>query len=261
MKRNSVLIAVLLALTAMAGLTGCYGSNPVSGSQKLDTREYDNTGFDRVEVSSPIRVDLTRADTFRVSITANENIFNYIEVTQNGSILRVRLKPFFSFHNITTNVTITMPNLRALTLSGASSGEVAGFRSTGSIDLEVSGASRLDIVSLEAQELGIKVSGASRATGTVKASDANFELSGASRLEVDGSADGASMEGSGASSFQMANFYMLVATINLSGASNGNVEVNGRLDLELSGASHLTVGGDPILGNIQISGASSLSRR
>jgi len=47
----------------------------------------------------------------------------------------------------------------------------------------------------------------------------------------------------------------------LSGASNASIQVNGKLDLELSGASRLTLGGNPTMGKVQISGASSLSRR
>jgi len=254
-------IALLCMVAVVSGLAGCYGVNNITGSQKLETREFANENFSRVDVSATIRVDITRSDTYAVKVTANDNLFDYIEVTQTGDTLRLRLKPFFSFRNTTVNAVITMPDLRALNLSGASSGELAGFQSGGATDITVSGASRLDIVSLQAQDLTMEISGASRANGFVEAGDGRFTVSGASNLELNGSADSARMDGSGASSLRMADFNILNATIGLSGASNASIQVNGKLDLELSGASRLTLGGNPTMGKVQISGASSLSRR
>ena len=51
------------------------------------------------------------------------------------------------------------------------------------------------------------------------------------------------------------------ADIELSGASNGTVNLDGTLNADLSGASHLYYAGEPTLGDIDISGASSISRK
>jgi hypothetical protein len=51
------------------------------------------------------------------------------------------------------------------------------------------------------------------------------------------------------------------ADINLSGASHTSLDINGRLDVTLSGTSSVRYGGDPKLGEFNITGGSSLTRR
>jgi len=256
-----ILLSVVLILTGVAGLIGCYGVNWVTGSRETATRDYAFTDFTRVEVSSAFKVEITRADTFNVNITANENLFEYIEVTKNGDILRIRTRPFFSFHNSTLQAVITMPQLREIAVSGATSGLVKGMQSDQPLDIEVSGASRLELVNVKAADVKGDISGASRITGSLEAEDIDLEVSGASQIDLTGQAHGARLEASGASSLRMAEFYILNADVSLSGASNGNVTVNGRLDIDISGASRLTYSGNPTLGRVEVSGASSLSRR
>jgi hypothetical protein len=248
---------------------GCYGINGITGSQKIEiagsqnieTREFAYSDFDKVEVLVPLHIEISKSNVYLVSVTANDNLFDYIEVTQSGDTLRLRLKPYFSFRNITSQAKITMPDLRALEMSVASFGEIAGFQTTGDIDINVSGASKLNIINLQASYVTIEISGASRVNGFIKTEAADFEVSGASSLELNGSAEDARLEASGLSSLRLENFYVPYASVYLSGVSNGNVEVNGRLDIEISGASTLTLGGNPTLGHVEVSGASSLKRR
>jgi len=51
------------------------------------------------------------------------------------------------------------------------------------------------------------------------------------------------------------------ANIILSGASDGTINLDGRLDADLSGASTLEYIGEPTLGSLDISGASNLTKK
>jgi hypothetical protein len=263
MKRMFAIVTILLSVLAVTAgsLVGCYGINHITGSQNLETREFAYEDFNKVEVQSPFYIEISKSDVYLVSVTADDNLFDYVEVTKSGDTLRLRLKPFLSFRNTTFRATITMPDLQALEMSGASSGTMSGFQTTGAVDINVSAASKLDIISLQTSDVTMDISGASRVTGFIKTESADFKVSGASSLELNGSAEGARFEASGASSLRLQDFYVLHASVYLSGASNGNVEVNGNLDVKVSGASRLTFGGNPTLGNIDVSGASTLKRR
>jgi hypothetical protein len=261
MKKRLITGAILLLI---AVLPGCYGVNingNITGSQNLETREYDFTDFNRIEILSPFAVEISRSNDYAVSVTANDNLYEYIDVTQSGNTLRIRLRPFLSFRSTTLRAEITLPELISIEMSGASSGNVADFQTDKDVDITVSGASRLEIVSLQAADVTVEISGASRASGFVKCENTSVEVSGASSLELDGSAEGARLEASGASSLRLQEFYLLHASVILSGASNGNVEVNGTLDVDISGASRLVFGGNPQLGEVEVTSASSLSRR
>jgi len=66
---------------------------------------------------------------------------------------------------------------------------------------------------------------------------------------------------SGASHFNLDDFIANNADVNFSGASRGTVNLNGRLDANLSGASRLWYIGEPTMGDINTSGASAISRK
>jgi hypothetical protein len=134
-----------------------------------------------------------------------------------------------------------MPQLGGLTVSGASRGTVANFNST--------------------EAVSIAVSGASRVTGDITANDIGFDVSGASTIELEGSADNMTARVSGASLFSLDDFTVNNANVNISGASTGTINLDGRLDANVSGASTLLYIGDPVMGTINVSGASTLGKK
>ena len=105
------------------------------------------------------------------------------------------------------------------------------------------------------------LSGASEVTGTLKSASADIVLSGASQIRLTGSGGNVRIELSGASQADLEEFAVNDADINFTGASDGSLEINGRLDVSLSGASELQYSGNPILGDMDITGGSSLKRR
>jgi len=258
---KKAIVAVLVAVLLTAGLlVGCTGVL-ITGSGDLKTEEMDFSEFTRVEVGSAFEVEITQSDSYSVSITADDNLFNHIEVSKEGKILKIGLKPRITFGSVTLKAKITMPQLRGLDLSGATRGTVSGFSSTENVDLEVSGASSLELVDISVGDVKSDISGASKVTGDITAGDADFDVSGASTVQLEGSASDIVVDASGASRVKLAAFPVNNADIKLSGASSGTVNLDGRLDADLSGASKLEYIGEPAMGDINTSGASTLSKK
>jgi hypothetical protein len=67
--------------------------------------------------------------------------------------------------NLFRKAEITMPKLNELKLSGATNATVERFRSSEPFNLELSGASSLDLIDLHAENVEISVSGASSLSG------------------------------------------------------------------------------------------------
>jgi hypothetical protein len=153
-----------------------------------------------------------------------------------------------------------MPELSRLEVSGASRGSAKGFQSADQCDLEVSGASQLDM-DIEAGNTGLTVSGASKVTGKLIAEDTRIEVSGASTCEITGSGDQCDLEVSGASRYNAPDFRMHNTNINVSGASHATIYTSGTLNLEVTGASTLDYSGNPILSKVSVSGASKLNSK
>jgi hypothetical protein len=232
---------VLMVMSLGCGLIP--GVRTISGSGDVVTREEPITGFDRVDVSHAFQVDISQGDTFSVVVRVDDNMIEYLEVVKQGDTLKIGLEPGqgYSVRKATLEADVTMPELAGLELSGASHVAVTGFKSTKAFDVNLSGASRL--------------------RGDIEAGDATFDASGASRVTLNGSARNVTVEGSGASQIDLSDFAVADAKVKLSGASTATVNPSGTLDVDASGASDAYYLGDPTLGKVDTSGASSVERK
>jgi len=224
------------------------------------TREIDISDFASVEVDCAFRFEITRSDSYRAAITAGEKLFDYINIAKSGNTLRLSLKPCHFHTRPMVEARIAMPTLSKLRQAAATRGVVKGFCSREPFDLNLSGASSLDI-DIETGETRLEVSGASRIAGSIKTGDAEFVLSGASRADLRGSANKVSLSGWGASHLELLDFTMKDASVHLKGASQATINARGTLDVELSGASRLNHIGNPTLRTVSVSGASTLCQR
>ena len=257
--KKAIVAALMVVLLTSGLLVGCGGA--VKGSGNLETQTFDFTGFTHVEVGHAFEIELVQSDSYGVTITADDNLFKYIQVSKEGATLKIGVEPITALWSATLKAEITMPQLRGLALSGATRGTVSGFSSTENLDIKVSGASSLDLVEMSAGDIDFEISGAGRVTGDIIAGDADFEVSGASSVQLQGSASDIVIDVSGASRAELAAFPVNNADVKLSGASRGTVNMDGRLDVNLSGASRLNYLGNPTLGTFDVSGASTLEQK
>jgi len=84
---TSIIVAVLMAVLLTSGLSmGCVRGE-VTGSGTLDTQEMDFSDFTRVEVGYAFEVEIVRSDSYTVSITADDILFEYVQVSKEGETL------------------------------------------------------------------------------------------------------------------------------------------------------------------------------
>lgn len=127
--------------------------------------------------------------------------------------------------------------------------------------LNVSGACDVRIIgTLKANDLEVKLSGASDIDGRIEANKLSFNLSGASDVKISGSATKVNIDGSGASSFKGFDFKVDYCDAHVSGASDIKITVNKELSARASGASDINYKGEGMIRDIKTSGASSVSR-
>ncbi|HEY42063.1 MAG TPA: hypothetical protein G4O18_09465 [Dehalococcoidia bacterium] len=233
---------------------------PSAGKRNVVTREMDFSDFTNVEVGSCFRVEIKRADSHHVTIAGDENFFDYVNVAKSGNTLKLSIKPLTFIARPNLQASITMPKLNKLRLGGAATCTVSDFRSDDAFALNLSGSS-VSHVDIEAGKSRVEISGASRLRGNMKLADAEFTLSGASRAELGGSANNVVLSAWGASRLDLTDFVLNDTSINLKGASEAAVTVNGKLDMDLSSGSRLCYSGNPTMGKINVSGASTLSQR
>jgi len=262
--RKAITPVILTAVLITAALfPGC----ALTSAGDMVTVEIPPIGdFTSVDIGDTFEVEITPSDSFSVTINADRNSYDYVTVSRQGETLKIYLNlrnifADFTLKSRTLKAKITMPVLYGLRLSGASRGTVSGFKSSSNFDLEVSGASSLDMSNMEVGDAELEISGASRVTGGIKANDVRFQVSGASRVELEGTANSTVLNASGASTVDLTYFPLKDADVTLSSASEATVDVKETLDMVVSGASRLYFLGNPTIGTMDISGASTVKHK
>jgi len=264
MKKPGTLMAIMIGLLLTTLLISGCQSILVTRNGDTETRQFNFTEFTRVDIGSAFRYEIKQSDTYSISITANADLFDDIKVAKEGQTLKIEREAPWTLFNIGSDrskVVITMPQLYHLGSSGATSGVVSHFSSRDDLDITVSGASSVELVKIVAGDIIFGVSGSSKVTGDIEAKNMELEVSGASTVQLKGSAGSIAADVSGASHLKLEDLKVENADVVLSGASNGTINLNGRLDADLSGASTLEYIGDPALGIMDITRASTLKKK
>jgi hypothetical protein len=240
----ALLLVGLLAFVASACISveinGDDADQRIVGSGDLVSDDFQVDGFTRLNIANTFAATVRASDVFTLTITADDNLMDSVEVQVSGDTLEIRVERGLSLNNATLRAEITMPELDGVELSGASSASIEGFGPASAIELTASGASSFD-ADVDTDRLDLELSGASSATIRGFAAVARLDASGASRL-------------------LLRDLRIEECDVQLSGASTGNLSVLDQLDADVSGASRLEYDGDPELGDINTSGGSSITR-
>jgi hypothetical protein len=253
MKAITLAVAVIVILVL---LTGC---TTKIEEEKMGTKEYDLQDFSKIEVGGAFEVEIEKSDTFKVSVTAGD--FLHIRVEKSGDTLVIKRQgiEWFAPFNGRPSAKVAMPVLTGLNISGASHGKFDNFQSDKELSVTLSGASHAEARGISADNVNIKLSGASTLSGDIKSrKDVKLEVTGASKLDLAGAGTNAEMVVNGASKVELNGFPVQNAQLKISGASHALINLNGKLDANVSGASTLLWSGSPIMGDIQTSGAATL---
>ncbi|MBN1190545.1 MAG: DUF2807 domain-containing protein [Dehalococcoidales bacterium] len=232
----------------------------------MDTRNFEVSGFKGVMIRFAMEAEIIRGDNYSVSVSGNETLIDNIEVfvEDNRLVLgyNLNLISLFAAPFNRAKARITMPVLNELKIVGAARCSLQGFNSREDFILNLAGAGKIEINDMTAGNVRWSLSGASSVSGQVAAGgNMDIKISGASRVKLAGSAGNLDLEASGASHFEMDDFPVGNARIRLIGASRGVVKLDGRLDVVLEGASNLEYSGRAVIGDVKVTGASSIKKQ
>jgi hypothetical protein len=233
---------IFVLIIALVILAGC-SQIPITGSGNVISQEEPISDFDKVDISSSFDVDISQGKSFSVVIRVDDNLVEHLQVVKEGSTLKIGLDPNrnYTASNATMEAAVTMPELIGLDLSGASQATITGFMS--------------------ANDLSVDLSGASSLVGDIEAAKTTFDLSGGSDAKMSGSGQETTIDVAGGSQIDLSNFPVDNITVSAAGASTATVNASGKLNADASGASQIYYLGDPTLGEINSSGASSVDRK
>ncbi len=208
--KNAVILLALASLSALL-LIGCSCQTTYTGSGATLEKTLTYRDFTSIEISRIFVYHIAQADHYSVVASLPENLTDNLRISQSGQKLAVTLKDG-AYVDAEFEVTITMPALDRLVVSGTTVGDVTGFNSG---------------------EFALKMVGTNICRLNGSARHATIQILGVSQLDASG-------------------FQTQTADVNMSGSTIATVNAVGILNAHIKGLSTLKYIGNPTMGDIRV---------
>ena len=223
MKRFATIIALVAAFILTAS----------SVCAQTVKKDFDLNGFTSVELSNDFKATIQKSNDFSVSVELSEELAPYLDVRVSKGALIIALR------NVPTKLTllkknvieasISMPDLRGVSLNDGVKLSVAGRFDLGNNDftLSTAGASEVKQMEIHAKNATLSLAGASRIHLSGYFATVDITSAGTSRLDLGANADELFVKSSGTAVSEIEGSF---DTIDLDLGGTSNVTLNGKTD-------------------------------
>jgi Putative auto-transporter adhesin, head GIN domain len=241
--RGTISILAIAAFTA-GTLVGCSinGGGPwinraeLTGETTTQTRSVD--GFTGIALSGNAHLTVTQGNSFSVAVTADSGLQNHIDTSVRGSTLEIDQNYSIAGSSPDVAVTVTMPHLTYLEVSGSSSTTATKVHGD---SLHVSSSGSSDIrIDAQVQELAV-------------------DVAGSGDLALTGTAGSAAITVSGSGTVSGSTLATATAHVSVSGSGDVTLRVATTLDANVAGSGSINYCGDPVVDS-DVSGSGSIRR-
>lgn len=170
------------ALCAMLG--GCVvamGSSGADGMPGVETKRFEVASFDAIDLPGSDDVRVVRSDDVSVVASGDPRAIAALAVTVDHGTLRVTRKPG-RWQDRGAMVTVTVPSLRAATLSG--SGELDVETMAATFDARLLGSGGLTLRGLHGETVRMELAGSGDLTASGTARRAEIRLAGSGNIDA-----------------------------------------------------------------------------
>lgn len=230
---------ILVSLTTLV-LTSCIDLVGERGNGIRVEESFTVDDFEKIDVGGAFIVKITQENSNEITLEADENLVDYIEIGVHGSTLEVNSdRRLDSKDGIIVNIPVK--SIRAITCSGAS-------------DVSTT-------TPLQSEKLNIVLSGAGKLELMLDVGDVSVDVSGATLVYLEGSAKTLDINMSGAGSLEASEMEVEDCFAQISGIGKILVNVTGTLDADVSGLGSVEYVGDPENVKGDVSGVGNVSRK
>ncbi|MDR2912726.1 MAG: DUF2807 domain-containing protein [Alistipes sp.] len=271
-----VLASAVFVARAAVSASEATSAAPQIGQTTIETH-FEGQRITGVEASAAFDIVLVRSDRTRAVVEVHNSLAEYVRISRSGDG-KVRI----GLHDVNNRVwrnlnrlperervqrvTIYLPSLSTIRLSGACDLSSTDTFSGEDVDILLSGASEIDGLTISSprvklqcsgatevslnlpatRELAVVASGASEIDITARGLDySKIGVSGASEVDLYGDGRQGDWTVSGASELSAERFVVRDLSITSSGASDAKVNATGTLNAKASGASTVRYAGRP----------------
>jgi hypothetical protein len=242
MNKNIISIVLIIMISITTVFSGCgrVGS-VVNGSGNIVEKKIQAADFSDVDIAGPFTVEIIQSPTYDVALSTDENLLNRVLVSIDKGTLKFSIQAPGSFFPTGLQVKIGLPAIKNIVLTESVKASLSGFSQIDNLILIMKNNSSLN--------------------GYLEVNNTDFNISGRSSVSLKGKANRLQLDCLEESRVDLTDFVLSSANVRVTGASEAILNVNGRFDVLMEGASKIYYLGNPIFSNTSISGGSTMSRK
>ena len=147
-------------------------------------RSFEESEFDRIEISGAWQMEVRRGDNYRVHVAADEALLDKVSVERRGTTLNIEAEKWGWHEDARLRAELVMPNLSGLSASGGVDVEIADFVES-DLKLDIAGAAHVEGHDNRIDRLVIIAEGASDIDFTSsKVVNADVRMDGAGNVDL-----------------------------------------------------------------------------
>jgi hypothetical protein len=179
---------LLLMITCIILATSCRKDHWVKGEGPEVTNIRSASGFSSVSLSINAQVEIVQDSVFLIELKGQQNILNIVTTSVSGNTLDIDVKrnTVMRKHSPVT-VTVHMPTLASMDISGSGDMNCSGPFSTENLNLNISGSGNISFTGVVHNSISANVSGSGGITlnGTSTCVHAKYTISGSGNINAE----------------------------------------------------------------------------
>jgi len=234
---------LILSLFSVILLSSCHQwfGKHIRGNGNIKSENRTAGHFNSIDVSGSIDVYVKQDSVFSVKVEADENLLEYIQVLDEGDVLRIRTERGYNLDGSKDiKVYVSSPSFKNFEASGA---------------CNIYGENQI----IAAEMLSINLSGSSDVKMDVKTPKVEADLSGACNIQLKGETKDFKVQGSGSTDIKCMELMAENVDIDISGAGDAEVYASIKLNVEVSGAGDVKYKGNATVSQ-HVSGAGAVKK-
>lgn len=235
------LIFLIPAIALIASCT-CSGFEKVRGNGNLITQSRTVKPVSKIDMSGSIDVELIQGNEFKVEVSADENLQNYIITKVQDGELHIHYK---SGVNISTDnpvkVYVTMNELKSIEASGSGDVSCNGkFTNNSSVNIDISGSGNINLM--------------------VHTPEVKVDIAGSADVAIVGETRDLKVDVAGSGSFKGGELKAENAKVDVNGSGDALIFADQRLDAAVHGSGTITYAGKADVRS-EVSGSGTIKKR
>lgn len=198
-------------------------STEIVGEGGISTQTYTPaSNFTKVSVDDDIDVRITYGTTKKIHVTGYDNLLENVKITATGGVLRIGMKPDYTYTNMNISAQVIMPSFTELSVTHAGNIEIDSFAN-------------------DIPNLSLIVSGSGNVTALHHPNIGNLtaNLSNSGSADINGHAKNQYINLTGTGNFTGFDCGSNTSTINITGAGNAEVSLKLLLTANISGSGNV----------------------